>query len=167
MKYLAFVGTDGPQPEEARTQMARDFPAYAREMDARALWRIGRPLDVDVAPATVRARGGKTLVSDGPFAETKEFVGGLDVFECADMDEAVEVEGKSPVARFLPFEVRPFTDGARLGVDVEAFGRGDDGAGIPYLLTVWVGDAPAPFDVPGGVRGMAADADRTRFVRSR
>ena len=146
MKFLAFVGTDGPQPEEARAQMARDWPAYSREMDGRGLWRIGRPLDVDEPAATVRKSNGETLVSDGPFAETKEFVGGLDVFDCADLDEAIEVEGKSPVARFLPFEVRPFTDGARLGAGAEAFGRGDDSAGIPYLLTVWVADASAPLD---------------------
>lgn len=156
MKYLAFVGTDGPQPEEARAQMARDFPAYSREMDARGLWRIGRPLDIDEPAATVRNRNGEVLVSDGPFAETKEFVGGLDVFDCADRAEAIEVEGKSPVARFLPFEVRPFTAGALLGAGLDAFGRGDDGAGIPHLLTVWVAGAPAPLDDAAAMRDYDA-----------
>lgn len=151
-KYLAFVGTDGPQPEEARAQMARDFPAYSREMDARGLWRIGRPLDIDEPAATVRKRDGEVLVSDGPFAETKEFVGGLDVFDSGDRAEAIEIEGKSPVARFLPFEVRPFTAGARLGAGLAAFGRGDDHAGIPHLLTVWVGIKPAPLDDPSALR---------------
>jgi hypothetical protein len=48
------------------------------------------------------------LVSDGPFAETKEQIGGFDVLECASLDEAIEVAGKHPVTRFGAIDVRPF-----------------------------------------------------------
>jgi len=123
--------------------MARGFPAYREEMDRRGVKLAGRPLDIDEPSATVRVRDGETLVADGPFVETKEFVGGLDLLDCADLDEAIEVEGRSPVARFLPFEIRPFPDGVRLGAGAAAFGHGDDSAGRPYLLTVWVDDTAA------------------------
>ena len=82
-------------------------------------------------------------MTDGPFAETKEFVAGFDVLDCADLDEAIAVEAKNPVAQFHPFELRPFLDGLRLGPGAPAFGKGDDSAGSPYLLTGWVGETPA------------------------
>ena len=56
---------------------------------------------------TVRARDGETVTSDGPFAETKEQVGGYFVVECKDLDEAIEVAAKIPGARFGSVEVRP------------------------------------------------------------
>jgi len=57
---------------------------------------------------TVRVRGGEALISDGPFAETKEQIGGFDILECASLDEALEVAGKHPVARFGAIDLRPF-----------------------------------------------------------
>ena len=48
------------------------------------------------------------LIADGPFAETKEQIAGYDIIECADLDEAIEVAAKHPVARFGTIEVRPF-----------------------------------------------------------
>jgi hypothetical protein len=137
MEYLAIIGSNGPQPEENRAQMARDFPSYQAEMGPRGVKLLGRPLDIDEQSVTVRVRGGETLVADGPFSETKEFVGGLDLLDCADLDEAIEVEGKSPVAKFLPFEIRPFRNGARHGAGMTAFSEHDDAAGLPYLFTAW------------------------------
>jgi hypothetical protein len=57
---------------------------------------------------TVRVRGGKPFVTDGPFAETKEFVGGFDIIECSSLDEAVEIAAAHPVAQFGSVEVREF-----------------------------------------------------------
>jgi hypothetical protein len=95
----------------------------------------------------VRVRDGETLVVDGPFAETKEFVAGFDLLECADLDEAIEVAAKSPVSWFQALEIRPFPGGLRLREQAFAFGRGEDGAASPYLLTMWMGGTPAaPFD---------------------
>lgn len=147
MEFLAFVGSNGPQPEENRARMAREFPAYQAELRQRRVKLLGRPLDIDERPATVRVRGGDTLVADDPFVETKEFVGGLDVLACADLEEAVEVESKSPVVRFLPFEIRPFRGGARRGTGLPAFSAGDDTAGAPYLFLAWVEGRPEHADV--------------------
>ncbi|NUS11867.1 MAG: transcription initiation protein [Streptomyces sp.] len=57
---------------------------------------------------TVRVRNGARLLTDGPYAETKEQMAGFDVIECADLDEAIEVAAKHPVAKFGMVEVRPF-----------------------------------------------------------
>ena len=56
---------------------------------------------------TVRLRASEVLVIDGPFAETKEQIGGYDVIECADLDEAIAVASRHPVARIGTIEVRP------------------------------------------------------------
>jgi hypothetical protein len=149
MKYVAFVGAGGAQPAEAVTVMNRDLPAYIEEMERRGVRVFGRELSLPETAATVRVRAGEMLVTDGPFAEAKEHVAGLDLLDCADREEAIEVEAKSPVARFLPFEVRPVREGLRLGPGLSAFARGDDSAGNPYLLISWVGATPAaPLDEP-------------------
>jgi hypothetical protein len=59
------------------------------------------------AATTVRVRGGEVLISDGPFAETKELIVGFDLIECADLDEAIEVASKHPAASYGMIEVRP------------------------------------------------------------
>ena len=123
MKIVAFVVTEGPTPQDALAIMNRAWPAYADEMDRRGPWRVGRELDLPDTAVTVRVRDGETLVTDGPFAETKEFVAGFDVLECADLDEAIAVEAKNPVAQFHPFELRPFLDGLRLGPGRPRSGR--------------------------------------------
>jgi hypothetical protein len=56
---------------------------------------------------TVWPKDGGTFVSDGPFAETKEQIAGFDILECADLDEAINLAAKHPVARFGAIEVRP------------------------------------------------------------
>jgi len=60
---------------------------------------------------TVRVRDGKALVTDGPFAETKEAVGGFDLIECGSFEEAVEIAASHPVAEFGTIEVRPLWNG--------------------------------------------------------
>lgn len=165
MEYLAIVGSNGPQPEENRAQMAREFPAYQQEIGPRGVKLLGRPLDIDEQSVTVRVRDGETLVADGPFAETKEFVGGLDLLDCADLDEAIEVEGKSPVATFLPFEIRPFRAGVRRGGGLTAFADGDDAAGLPYLLLAWVSLEPVPEAADEEYAAWQSDLDmRGRYV---
>jgi hypothetical protein len=145
MRYVAFVGTEGRTQPEIVEEMNRDWPAYETELQRRLPWRAGRELDLpERGVKVVTVRDGQTLVTDGPFAETKEYIAGLDIFECADFDEAIELEGKSPVARFLPFEIRQLPDEFRLGSALAAFGDYDDSQGLPFLLATWVdgGDTP-------------------------
>ena len=143
MKYAAFIVTEGATVPEALTVMQKELPPWIEEMDRRGVRVLGRELDFPATAATVRVRDGETLVTDGPFAETKEFVAGFDVLECADLDEAIGVVTTSPVFRYHPFEIRAFGDGLRLSARVPEFAREDDSAGVPYLLTVWVGGTPA------------------------
>ena len=56
----------------------------------------------------MRIRSGETLITDGPFTESREVIAGYDILECADLDEAIEVASKHPMARFGRIEIRPF-----------------------------------------------------------
>jgi hypothetical protein len=147
MKYLMSIWADElPSPEDLAV-LQREIPGWAEEMTGRGVRLFGRELDLPETAATVRVRDGQTLVTDGPFAETKEFIAGFDLLECVDLDEAIEVAAKCPISWFQTLEIRPFMDGLRLGEEAFAFGRGEDGAGRPYLLIMWMGGTPAePFD---------------------
>jgi hypothetical protein len=147
MKYLAFIWADGlPSPEDLAV-MQRELPGWAKEMAARGVRLLGRELDLPETAATVRVRDGQTLVTDGPFAETKEFIAGFDLLDCADLSEAIDVAAKCPVSWFQAIEIRPFRGGLRLSEEAFAFGHGEDGGTSPFLLSIWMGGTPAvPFD---------------------
>jgi hypothetical protein len=78
------------------------------EMDRRGVRLIGDRLRPASDATTVRVRNGEVLLTDGPYAETKEQMGGFDVIECADLDEAIAVAAKHPITRFGMIEIRPF-----------------------------------------------------------
>lgn len=86
---------------------ARAQEAWDAEMEAGGVKLYGARLRPVSDATTVRVRGGEVLVSDGPFAETKEQIAGLNVLECADLDEAIEVASRHPTARIGTFELRP------------------------------------------------------------
>jgi hypothetical protein len=157
VKYLLFIGSAGkPAPEELAV-MRREVPGWVEEMDGRGTRLLGRELDLPETASTVRVRGGETLVTDGPFTETKEFMAGFDLLECADLDAAIEVAAKHPTAWFHMIEIRPFMDGLRLDEKAAAFAREDDSSGTPYLLAVWTGGtSAAPFDDPAVVEEVEA-----------
>ena len=92
-------------PEQSAA-MGPATDAWLAEMEGVRL--EGGPLRPVRETAVVRVRDGETLVSDGPFAETKEQIAGYDVIECSSMGEAVEVAARHPVAKFGTIEVRPF-----------------------------------------------------------
>jgi hypothetical protein len=68
---------------------------------------VGAPLEPVATASLVRVRGGKVSVTDGPFAETKEQLGGFILIEARDLNEAIQVASKIPVARYGTIEVRP------------------------------------------------------------
>ena len=84
-----------------------DIDAWVAEMD-------GRGVRLEGTRARAQRRhhrpgaGGETLISDGPFAETKEFMVGYDMLDCKNLDEAIEVASKHPLARRGAMELRPF-----------------------------------------------------------
>ena len=57
---------------------------------------------------TVRVRSGELLVTDGPFAESREWIAGFDILDCEDLDEAIEIASRHPMARMGRLELRPF-----------------------------------------------------------
>ena len=73
--------------------MQREIPGWVEEMDRRGVRLLGRPLNLPETAATVRVRDGETLVTDGPFAETREQLGGYALIEAKDMDEAIRIAG--------------------------------------------------------------------------
>lgn len=112
MRYLMLIcGDENLDLTEAEaTAMNAAGKAWAEEMTARGVRLDGNRLGLSTTATSVRRRDGKVLVSDGPFAETKEQVGGYDLLECADLDEALEVAGKHPVAAIGTIELRPLWD---------------------------------------------------------
>jgi hypothetical protein len=110
MKYMLLICGD-PSVEltpEDRADMGTDTDSWVTEMDARGVRLQGERLRPVSDATTVRVRDRQVLVADGPFAETKEQIAGFDILECANLDEAIEVAAKHPVARFGVIEVRPF-----------------------------------------------------------
>jgi hypothetical protein len=110
MKYLLLIcltESDEQSPDEVADEDASTL-AWVEEMDRRGVRQFGEGLRPTSDATTVRVREGDVLVADGPFAETKEQIAGFDVIECADLDEAIEVASKHPVARRGTIEVRPF-----------------------------------------------------------
>ena len=110
MRYMLLVCvTEGVElsPEDgAQVGLATD--AWVEEMDGRGIRVAGHELRPVSDATTVRVRDGELLISDGPFAETKEQIAGYDIIDCQDLDEAIEVAAKHPVAAFGSIEVRPF-----------------------------------------------------------
>ena len=105
MKYLMLVCVDGPfeaDPAELDPQPWLD------EMEKRGVRVLGNRVRPASDATTVRVRGGETLVTDGPYAETREQIGGFDIIDCADLDEALEIAAKHPIAKFGMIDVRPF-----------------------------------------------------------
>jgi len=118
MKYIMIIAgntdhsSDGVAAPDALAFMQREIPKWVDEMNARGVRLFGRELDLPNTAATVRVRDGETLVTDGPFAETKEFMAGFDLLECADLDEAVEVGRNGLAARYCPFACRSHASAA-------------------------------------------------------
>jgi hypothetical protein len=113
MKFLMLVCWDGErlnEEEEPAADAAADnesFP-WLDDLQARGMWMTGDRLAAPRRAKSVRVRDGKRLVTDGPFAETKEVVGGFDIIECGSFEEAVEIAAGHPVAAIGTIEVRPF-----------------------------------------------------------
>ena len=102
------------------------------QMEGRGVLLHGDRLRYVSDATTVRVRDRELLVSDGPFAETKEQIAGYDVIDCADLDEAIEVASKHPTAWYGTIEVRPIAGnhcGDEAGFPVDL--GGPAGAGAP------------------------------------
>ncbi len=108
MKYMMFVCTD-TEPDLDKTDEP-DIEVWVAENDRRGRRVTGNVLVSPSSATTVRVRNGQLLVSDGPFAETKELIVGFDIIECVDLDEAIEVARTHPMARGGRIELRAYAD---------------------------------------------------------
>jgi hypothetical protein len=112
MKYLMLVCWDADrmnaqtEPEPGQVEEPEGFP-WLDDLQERGIWVTGDQLAPPRRARTVRVRDGKTLVTDGPFAATKEVIGGFDLLECGSLEEAVEIAAAHPIAQMGTIEVRP------------------------------------------------------------
>src|SRR5215831_5572528 len=112
MKFLMLVCWDGERlnaEEEPMQNEAADEESlpWLDDLQARGMWVTGDRLSPPRRAKSVRVRDSKKLVTDGPFAETKEVVGGFDIIECGSFEEAVQIAAGHPVAEIGTIEVRP------------------------------------------------------------
>lgn len=109
MKFLLFVCADGAAVDTLPDEPHDEEPMpWADELDAAGIRLDGDQLRPPRDATTVRVRGGEVLLGDGPFAETKEVIIGYDVIECPDLDEAIAIAARHPVAQGGLIEIRPF-----------------------------------------------------------
>ena len=107
MQYMLLIcGVEGEDAAPEDTE-GYTIEEWVTEMDARGVRLVGNRLRPQSDSTTVRVRNNEVLISDGPFAETKEQMYGFDLLECADLDEAIEVASKHPNARQGTMEIRP------------------------------------------------------------
>ena len=119
MRYLLTIYTDESRyasmtPEQSAQLMA-DYGAFGREAQEAGALLGGEGLQPTSTATTVRVRDGETLFTDGPFAETREQLGGYYLLECADLDEATRWAAKIPDAKGGAVEVRPVMDYEAMG----------------------------------------------------
>ncbi len=112
-QYLLSVhmveGEEPPSPE-VMEQAYKDVDALNQEMQAQGAWVFAGGLHPPSTATVVRIQDGEVLTTDGPFAETKESLGGFWVIEAADLDAALAWAAKATKACRAPVEVRPFQD---------------------------------------------------------
>jgi hypothetical protein len=112
MKFMLFVCADRAFYDDRRGQeppREHDEPMpWADDLDAAGIRLDGDELTPYYDATTVRVRGGEVLLGDGPFAETKEVIAGYDIIDCKDLDEAIAIAARHPVAAGGVIEIRPF-----------------------------------------------------------
>jgi hypothetical protein len=117
MRYLVLIydeNTANPSPDPpdmaAIRQVMEEYDAYSQMLRDRGAYVAGEALQPVTTATTVRVRDGQTMTTDGPFAETKEALGGFYLIEAKDLDEALALGGACPGAKYGSIEVRPIVD---------------------------------------------------------
>jgi hypothetical protein len=110
MRYLLLIYTaesDEQPSEEVANASHAAYGAFTADVRARGILQAGEALTPTSTATTVRVIDGETVTTDGPFAETKEALGGFYLIEARDLDEAIETAAKIPAAKEGSIEVRP------------------------------------------------------------
>ena len=150
MEYLLLYaeGIDAQPYDPAEDTIAE----WVADVQTRGISEYGERLRPGLDATSVRVRNGEVLVTEGPFTEAREWIGGFDIIDCRDLDEAIDVASRHPAARFGAVEVRPFltwpdaVPGQRV-VPADLPGRA--AKGVRYLMLVCVdptGEKDGPDD---------------------
>jgi hypothetical protein len=108
MKYMLLVYMDEKAMNDSeREQCYVESTALTHELNSRGQYRAAAPLQPVATATSVRVREGKRLVTDGPFAETREQLGGFYLIDAKDLNEAINIAARVPPARKGTIEVRP------------------------------------------------------------
>jgi hypothetical protein len=111
MQYMMLIYDDeklwASMSEEERGRVFQEYGTYTQELRDKGAYVDGDPLQPTSTATTVRVRDGEQLTTDGPFAETKEQLGGYYIVDVETLDEAIEWAAKIPSARLGSIEVRP------------------------------------------------------------
>jgi hypothetical protein len=108
MKYLLMLCSDAAVASELVDEaIMAGCGGWTEELDRRGMLRAAAGLRPASDATTLRVRDDEVLLSDGPFAETKDQIGGFSLIECADLDEALELAARHPWAKVGQIEVRP------------------------------------------------------------
>src|SRR5690348_1668087 len=106
---LSVYQPDGPAPENI-DEIMRDVAAWRDELKAAGQWVFSAGLHPASSATVVRAKDGEALMTDGPFVEGKEHIGGFTIIDAPDLDSALEWARKGSMATTLPIEVRPMQE---------------------------------------------------------
>jgi hypothetical protein len=109
-QYLLSVYPYGPETPPAEEQLQQSYQnvgVFNEELKKAGAWLFAGGLEEPATATVVRAQGGQVVTTDGPFAETKEHLGGFWIIDAPDLDAALDWAGKGAVACGVPVEVRP------------------------------------------------------------
>lgn len=111
MKYMLLIYHDeqawNSLTEAERQQIYREYRQVIQQLESRGQYLVGDQLQPATTASTVRVREGKQILTDGPFAETREQLGGFFLIEAKDPDEAASIAARIPSARMGAIEIRP------------------------------------------------------------
>jgi len=117
MRYLVLIydeqtANPSPEPPDPATMgpVMEEYNAYSQMLRDKGAYVAGEALQPVTTATSIRVRDGQTMTTDGPFAETKEALGGFYLIDAKDLDEALDLGRKCPGAKFGTIEVRPIVD---------------------------------------------------------
>ncbi len=107
MKYILLIHHQEDLDEDERRQLLAESVQLANDLHVKGQYLDAAPLRSTSATISVKVRNGKRIVTEGPFAETREQIGGYFLIDAKDFEEAIDIAGRIPSARIGTVEVRP------------------------------------------------------------